>query len=466
MAGSESFERQLEEALSAWEVHVEEAVLPGLKQCYQRMRASFDAVYTLMKKKGLVTPDPYNYEERISDIIVPSDAMFPDSERDQQMSIRTAQYVRQLEYLTDYFSFSLASITMKEVKSLAALTRYINWQNLSENAPQPTTRLMAEQIAKARQATDQLSVNIIKDAQEQLAAASRDALGNLKKLSVLLRERYKLDVRRNVLPSLPTGLLPEELARQAKAQWKRLMGGHPFARDLIMEIAAEDEPSGGEASRQAVLQSLQLTTSAPKKSSSENRTREMLMESLRSVAAVSRPLEEISQKLGDNAVILQSRKLSFFEMIGAIWQHMRSRDAEGHTYEVEYIDEKTHMTQTETINFEVFQNTLVRRARTYAGYLARSGKGWERLQSASEDKVLEYVTREIQEVTTFLRQSESLDTLFRAEVTREQRARLRGINVELTAAREHVQRARKKAHEYVARQEEQEQLRRLGITTG
>ncbi len=52
----------------------------------------------------------------------------------------------------------------------------------------------------------------------------------------------------------------------------------------------------------------------------------------------------------------------------------------------------------------------------------------------------------------------------RAEATREQRAQLRGINVELTTIKDNLVRARKKAHQYVAKSEEIAQLKKLGIT--
>ncbi len=462
MSSTDPFEAQLEEALAAWEGHIEEAVLPQLKQCYLRMRSSFEALFTLMKKKGLVKPDPYNYEERISEVRVPSDTMFSDAERDQQLSIRTGQYLRQLEYLTDYFSFSLPSFTLKEIKSLASLTRYINWQGLSENAAQPTTRLLAEQVLKAKHATDQLSVNIIKDAQEQLSSASREALSCLKKITTLQRERYKLEFRKELLPALGSGLSPEELARQAKARWNTAMSGRPFARELIMEVAAENLPADGTAAREAVLQSLRVAA-APKEAKKGVDLRSVLLDGVRALAAGSRPLEEISQKLGDNAVIQQSRKVSFGEMLQAIWERMRGRDVEGHRYQVEYIDEKSQMRQVEEIHFEQFQADLTRKSRIYAGFLARSGASWDKLQNAPEEKILTFLTRETQEVSLMIRRSESLDTFFRGEVAREQRGRLRGINIEVTAIRDHLQKARKKAHDYVSKHDEIEQLRRLGI---
>ncbi len=59
----------------------------------------------------------------------------------------------------------------------------------------------------------------------------------------------------------------------------------------------------------------------------------------------------------------------------------------------------------------------------------------------------------------------SLDTYFKSETTREQRARLRGITIELTGIKNAIVKTNQKKHEYVAKHEEIDQLKKLGINT-
>ena len=59
----------------------------------------------------------------------------------------------------------------------------------------------------------------------------------------------------------------------------------------------------------------------------------------------------------------------------------------------------------------------------------------------------------------------ALDTYFKSETTRSQRALIKGIKLEIGAVKNAVVKANQKKHEYVSRKEEVEQLKKLGITT-
>ncbi|TVR71559.1 MAG: hypothetical protein EA427_04320 [Spirochaetaceae bacterium] len=467
MTELDQFAQDLEEALEAREAELRETTLPALKQCYVRMNSSFEALHTLLLKKGLVKSDPYGFEERISEITIPSDQPFLESEREREMSVRTAQYGAQLAFVINYYDFSLEHLDLRELKKLSQFTRYLNWQNLSETATQPTTRALGEQVSKVKRGSDQLSVNIATDAQEQLDSASREALDHLKRITACKRERYKLDVRRRALPA--AGLTreissPEAAVQKVRSAWQGTMAGQPFARELVLEVFQENSGSGGEAARRVLLETLRTAAPRAKKvRKAEPDLRETLLESTRALASCSRSLEDTVQKLNDNAMILENRKLSFGEMLRAIWKRLRSGEEDGHVYAVEYIDEKTGMRKAEEIRFEEFVNGLSRRARVYNGILSRSGSAWTKLQQSKEEELLQFVTRDLQELTLALRRIESLDTMFRGEIDREQRKRLRGVNAEIALMRENTQRARKKNHEYVSRYEEIEQLKRLGI---
>lgn len=467
MTELEQFEQDLEEALNAREAEVRDSLLGQLKQCYVRIQSSYEALHNVLKKKGLIVSDPYNYEERISKITVPSDQPFLDSERDKELSIRTAKYLAQLTFVNNYLDFSLDHLDLRRLKTLVQFTRYFNWPNFSENATQPTTRALAEQALKVKRGTDQLSANIVADAQEQLSSATREALDLLKRITAYRRERYKLDVRRNVLPAC--GLAseitsPEQAITKVRSVWQKTMTDRPFARELILEIFSENGSEGGPAARRVLLESLKSAAKPDKRKKDPNQgLKELLLESARSLASCSRSLEEASHKLNDNVAILESRKLSFAEVIRAVIRRLRGKTDKEHVYLVEYVDEKTGARATEEIAFERFIASLMRRSRIYSGILSRTGNAWTRLQHSPEEELLQFVTTDTQELALMVRRLESLETMFRAEVDREQRNRLRGVNAELITMREHLQRARKKNHEYVAKYEEIEQLRRLGI---
>ena len=471
MAAHESFEAELEERLEARRLELEEHDLGVLKQHFRQMRSSFEAVHNVLKKKGLLKEDPYKYEERVSELSTPSDAQYLDSDRDTQLSIRLGQYESRLAFLTDYFDCSLENLTLRNLKEVVKFVKYINWRNVSENATQPTTRGVGEQLVKVKRGADTLSANIVTDAQDQLSRASRDALAVLKRITGYQREMYKLEARRTLFtdPRLSSSLTEdafEQAARTAKSIFSQHMPGRPFARDLILEIFAENNPNGGEAVRKTLLDELAVSSKPEKEKKGFSDLKPMLLEAVRTIASSSRSLEEAVRKLTDNALVLDSRKISFAEMMRRIWERLRGHDNDQRIYTVEYIDSTTNARKTEEINFDQFAHTVTRRARVYSGLMSKSGPAWSKLSATDEDGLLQFVTKDTQELYEVVRRMEALDTFFRTEVPREQRAQLRGINIETTTINDALVRTRKKTRQYVAKIEEREQLRRLGITEG
>ncbi len=468
MSDLDEFTANLEEAISARGEYVQTQVLPQLKDQFRGMRSSFEAIHNTLKKKGLIKEDPYRYEERVAELDVPSDAPYLDSERDKELSIRLNQYQIRLEFLTDYFDFSAENLSLKKLKELVKFVKYINWRNLSETATQPTTRGLAEQVIKVKKGTEQLSINIVKDAQEQLNRISGNLQKLIKEVSAYYREFYKLQIRISVLGKFNVPVTPDRenydtAARAVKAALPKTMPGQPFARDLVLEIFEENDPVDGESSRQTLLNALAVQADQKKTEKKGLDLKPMLLDAARSLAACSRSLEEAAQKLEDNALVLESRKLSFGELLRRIWDHMKGKDQESHVYLVDYLDETTNIRRSDEIHFEQFITGTRKRARIYNGILAKGGQSWRKLQDTSEDGILKFLMKDTQEINLMVRRFESLDTYFRSEVPRDQRSQLRGINVEITTIKDNLIRTRKKTQQYVAKTEEILQLRKLGI---
>jgi hypothetical protein len=473
MAGmdeSAQFTAQLEEAISARGEHVATHVTPKLKEHFRTMRSSFEAIHNVLRKKGLIKEDPYRYEERLSELDIPSDKPYLESERDTELSVRLTQYQSRLEFLTDYYDFSLENLDLKQLKMLVKFVQYINWRNLSDTATQPTTRGVAEQAIKIKKGTEQLSANIVKDAQEQLNRISGELQHSLKELTTYYREWYKFQVRLNVLgkggvPDAPPPEQYDAAAKKVRAAFPAALPGQPFARELILEIFAENAPDG-QAARETLLNSLRVPEKETAKQQSGPELKPILLDAARALAGTSRSLEEAARKLEDNALVLESRKLNFAEMLKQVWDHIRGRDQDGRVYFVDYLDEATNTRRTDEVQFEPFIAATRKRARLYGSIMSKNGSAWRKLQASSEDAILQFVTKDVQEVHVMVRRFESLDTYFRAEVPREQRSQLRGINVETTTIKDSLTRTRKKAQQYVSKVDELRQLKKLGIETG
>lgn len=468
MGGTAEYLAKLEEVLEAQRADLEAAVVPRLKEHFRRIRSSFEAMYNVIKRKGLIKDDPYNYEERLSELDVPEDLPMTDAERDKEMGVRLAKYQTRIEFLTDYADFSLDSLTLKQLKTLVTFSRFLHWSGMSEASTRPTTRAFAEMLGKIKRSNDPFSVNVVKDGQEQLNKVQNALTADIKRLSVYKKEEYKYAVRTVVFPK--AGIPPvldrsryDGAAQQIRKVLPMALPGRPFVRDLVLEIFAENDPETGPPAQSALLDALRVADAPKTEEKKGPDLRRPLLDGARTLAGCSRPMEQTVKKFRDNLVVYESRKQSFGEMMRQIWDRLRGKDEEQHNFTVEYIDETNNARKIETIAFEGFLSGVMRRVRVYNGILSKSGPGWAKLQSIPEDEILNFLTKEFREMIETIRRLESLDTFFQSEIPREQRGQLRGINAEVVMLRDNVTRARKNAHEYVSKMEEISQLKKLGI---
>jgi len=467
MADLQEFESRLEQAILSYGAYLDDKLLPQLKDHFRSVKSSFDAIHTLLQKKSLLKQDPYNYEEHISEIDVPSDDDFMESEQDTVVGVRLTKYSARLDFLLNYFAFSLDNLNLVRLKNLVKFVGYINWRNLSETSAQPTTRGTAILLAKLKSQHDQLSVNIVTDAKEQLNTRAKQILDTLKAVTTYQRERYKLDYRQRIIPKLGSPATTDHNAidvalRKSRTLIAKEMPGSPIVRELILEIFAENEEThAGIAARDSILSSLRVPD-APEKKDASIDIKSILLEAVRGFAGCSSAIELSMKKLSDNTIILESRKLGFGEVVRKIWQRMRGHEETGRVFDVEYIDPETTSRHREQIDFETFKAAASRRARVYAGFLSRTGN-WKKIESSGDEALMEFLTTEAHELQVLVRRLESLETYFKAEVPREQRNRLSSLGNELVAIKEALSRGRKKLHSYVARHDEIEQLKKLGI---
>ena len=132
-------------------------------------------------------------------------------------------------------------------------------------------------------------------------------------------------------------------------------------------------------------------------------------------------------------------------------------------YTVEYLDETTGAHQSEAITFESFMESVAKKSRLYGAFLAKSGTSWTKLQAASEEQLYQFINKELGECHLIHRRCQALDIYFKATASKEERNKLRGVKIELTTIRNSIVKANQLKHEYVAKKDEVEQMKKLGI---
>jgi hypothetical protein len=255
----------------------------------------------------------------------------------------------------------------------------------------------------------------------------------------------------------------DAVVAQVRRRFAEAMPGEPFVPDLVAAALDEDYTSDSEALHEAVLRKIEVKKAPAKRVDNSQSNRLLLLEAVRAAAAASRPLLDAITKLNDNNALAKARNASFGERVRRFFQRLSGSETKVGLYEVEYFDETTGAQHTETIDYPAFAERVTKKAKVYGALVNKMSDLSRRLEHGSEDQLFEFVNKDLGELHVIHRRLKSLDTFFKSEVSRDERNRLRGIKIELTTIKNHLIKANQKRREYVARREEAEQLKRLGI---
>jgi hypothetical protein len=466
MNGIDNFEEQLTQAIQIKLERLESKELSQLKEEYRLLYSSFQGIYNVLLRKSLISEDPYKYEQKISDITVPSSKKISENERHTQMTQRLSEYDTQLDFLINYYQFTIDYLNLKRIKKIISLTKYIQWDAITENSTDPTTQAFALYLIKTRQSADNLSTGILNENLTVAERSYKNALKLLKELADFQKEYYKYKIRTLVLKDLsidwnnpPT---KEELSSKIKQGIAKKTDGMAFYRELIEEIFEENKPEN-ENGREAVLKSLEVEASKPKKKKPKISYTDFLMNGIKILSNAGRTVIECTAKLKDNAEVLDAKKISISERLKKWLERVINKEEKKRIYDVEIFDTTTSSSKTERVVFDTFAENAEKKGRTLAAITSKTGTAMKKLQGASEEQLFNFLSRNISELQVFHRQMQALDTFFKSEVDREDRNKLRGIKIELTTLKNHIVNANKVKHEYVAKREELSQFEKLGI---
>ncbi len=461
------FYMRLQTAINQRREIIENTELPRLKESFRVFHVSYQSLYKVLLRKGLIDEDPYKHEQKISEIAAPSNSPFLESERDTQMSVRMSEFDSQLDFLNHYYQFSLEFMTLKRVKNLVALASYVRWSELSLTSENTTTRVLAELLEKIKKGGDQLSVSILSDSHDQLAKIQRTVLSMLKTVAQFQREAYKLALRKDIMPDVNLPASPfthmEEAVKAVKKAYVQNGPPIPFYPELVQELIQEDHAPNADLRRAEVIRKISVMEKKSGKPKKNDDRRRILVDGLRILSNSARSLSECLVKLQDNSIVLENRRITISERIRRWFMRAMGHKERKQSYEVKYNDIATSAVQRETIEFVDFCHLVDRKSRLFSGILLRTGTVAKRVETASEDQLFSFLTRHIGETQLIFRRLQSLDTFFKEAVSERELQLMRGIKIELTNVKNHIIKANQKKHEFLAHREEADQLRKLGI---
>jgi hypothetical protein len=458
---------QVEELIQKKRENLEQKGLKQIRDGFQAYQTLFENIYNILLRKGIIQEDPYKYDEKISEVNAPDDDAFLDTEKQNKMSQRLALYHTQLEFLNNYYQFSLEFLNLGRLKRIVKLLKYFNWSRISITSPSPTTKVLAEYFAKVRQGSDNLSAGIIGDALTQIEKVLGVIFRGLNEVIAFQKEVYKIDVRKNVFSRMQIDSpVKEEAVDQVLAQVKKFfakfMPQQPFFTDMIKEIIVEDYTPQGTELRNKCLEL--LTVVEEKKQQEAGRSfKDILIQAIKYLGSCGLQLEDALNKVKEGQLLLENRKRSLGQRIIRWLKRLIKSNAESRLYEIEYFDVVTSTVKIERMDYNEFMEEALRLSQMFSHIINRSSTLFRKLEVSPEEKVFDFLNKNLARLQLIHRRLNGLMSYFKTEISREDRVKLKGIKLELNSIKNSIVKSNQKKHEYVAFKEEEAQMKKLGI---
>ncbi|GHV76309.1 hypothetical protein AGMMS49942_11300 [Spirochaetia bacterium] len=442
---------------------LEKSELGKLKEEFRTFHFAFATLYNLCLKKGLLTKDPYKNEVKIGELTAPETGPFTDGDYKDQFSLRLSNYDNQLDFLVNFYPLSIDFLTAVKMKPILGLVKFIDWTRLTNANDAPNNRAMMETITQARSGADPLSASLIQESLSTLSRTTGTILSYLKLVSDYNREAYKLDLRTKVLSSL--GETEASVIPTIKKKFAAAMPGQPFYPDLVGEVIKEDS-NVGKPLRENVLKQMAVPLAKQKTLAPKVDFKAILIEGLNAIGSVHSTMAEIAGKVDANADLLKERKNGFWEKLKRVIQQMLNKEPDPTIFDVEYMDPVKGIPVKQKVDFDHFRSEMDRKNRTLAALASRSGAAFTKMQSMADEQLMGMLEKNIRDVQTIHKILGALDDFFKVEAGREDRNKIKGIKPELGVMKNAIVKANGRRHDYSAQKEEEEQMKKLGISVG
>ena len=384
-------------------------LLPKLQEEYRITQSSVKSIQTVLLKKGILRDDPYKYDSKMSDILIPPEDPYTETEKAVEIGRRLTQYEAMFDFLNNYYQFNCDFLNTERISKLVALNKTFSWEAFSSNSSRVNTKGLADLITVIRSGTEPLSISIVNDALSQLSRSSLAITKTLKALTEYLRERYKMAVRKIVMPGLaitpPTaGTGTGTAVKEIKRAFVTNMRDQPFYIELIEEILKEDYSPERAVLQQDLLKRMSVSKQDDKKSAADESLKPVLLDGIRTIGSVTPQMDEIVLKLQENQHLLMNVEKGFFQKLADLLRKAFNIPEEVHEIVIVTVDPATQTNKRETMNFDAFIEDIKRRSRIYNGFTVRGTVQYQKIETMEELQILDLLTRNIAEMNTIVKQ--------------------------------------------------------------
>lgn len=469
MVEGNEFNQILQKALTDKQAWYNTVQLQELLSQYRLLHICVKNIYDFLVKKSSIVPDPYRLDQKISEIVIPPTEPFAETDIPQVLGSRFSDYENMLDFICTYYRFSIENMTLGSIKKLSEFNKVFAWDNLVVNNAHMNTRALANVIASSKNNAPGVILSMLSDSCEKCSKAVVSIDKGLNELALFQKELYKGEVRKQVFehPDFNKEKAfssQEEEFNEIKRLFPKVIGKTmPFYASLVNEIVAEDQADNREKLRADVLRRLEITESVKtvtKKKGPE--PKELLMAAVFALGAFAPTLTQLNGKVTDNFNVYYEKKKTLMTKLGEVFKKAFKIKEKEKICVVPITDAKTGLVRSHKIEVKNFMEDMYRKEKIY-GAIASKGVEYTKINSSSEDAIIQFLNKQISEVQTLFMVLNGLDAMFKNDIDVLKRAKVKGLQIELSAMRNTIVNVNKKRGEYVSVKEESEQMKRLGL---
>ena len=360
-------------------------------------------------------------------------------------------------------------MTIDRIKKLLALNSTFLWNSLTPNNTKPNSQGLGVIIQSILQGKDGLTKNMVTDILSNASKFTSKINTSLKEVTDFQREYYKYTIRQDILPKL--NLNPAVAAKNLDAVVQQIKKAiisidrkQIVYTELIGELVNESYGPQKETSQAALFERLKTVSAQPEqKKTPKINTRAMLMDAVRIFSGLAPQLEAINYKLIENKNILASEHNSFWDKIKEAFKKAFNIPDKPIQYDLTIIDSVTQMQRHELLDFQPFVDDLNRRIHLYASFSSPDLPGYQKMLKISEQDICEFLSKHLSDCQRIMIRLTALDTYFKTTANSQNKNRIKGMKIELTAIKNTLIKSNQYKAEYTSYIEEQRQMRQLGI---
>lgn len=469
MADSQKFTEKLKDAIKAKADWLNSDSLPKMLEQYRLLHICVKNIYDTLIKRSLITPDPYKLEIKISEIASPDDSHFIDSERPVIMGSRFSNYESMLDYICTYVKFSTDYITIPRIKKLLDLNNAFQWSNMTLNNSRTNSRALAVLIQEIRHSAPQITVSMINDSISKSAKAINEINEILKDLMTFQRESYKIQIRHDIIehPKFDKEKAEKSQAdeiAEIKKNLSSIPGKIPYYTELVQEIAAEDLAPNSQKLQEQTLSRLAIAVKTEKSKKVSVDYKQYLLECLHILSGLGDLYSTIADKIQANVNIIENQKNTFFHKFVKALRKIFNLSEPPILYDFIIVDQKKDTRSHRNVDMNIFISNLERKASFFTPLSNLYGPEFSKIKNYPEQNILDYLNKSISENQEILTLLAAADEFFKQNAESHDRNKIKGLKIDLISIKNIIVKAVQKRSEYVGYIEEQEQMKKLGIS--